>query len=580
MEQRIRITILSGDKAIRLFQSDDFILGWKRLSQIDKKTTILQEPGFVVPWYSCYAEVYCPVFCLGYNETEQLIGLMLLARHRKTGVIAHAGDQQAEYHGWLSYPEFDTFFPVECLIALKKRYCLRKWQWRYVPPDAPTQWFFSPRLVKHGIFNRYQKEDSPVWDLSDPTRLNKLMKNRAIRTKFNYFEKQGTVRFERIMDKDQTRRLMDVLGSQCDFRQGAAHNAIPFANDSHKAKFYIERQNYPEANHFSVLWVNDKILATHFGAADKKTAYLGLTSFDPTQSRKSPGSLLMVKLAERLHEDGYRYLDMTPGGDQYKRRFSNTVQTLYRPTFYFNKREKIKADVVDGLLSLMKRVMLLAGIEKHQFPEVRYFLSDLLALAKKSSIIETARALAFLAYEKRMSVYYRLEKDSPGFEETDKGELQTQKYEHLMLYEGTWPWISRRVLISSAQNMFVQGETLYSCVQDGKLIYFGWRSMHRKEHRLSGGNGVFESAQESILIHDFYLDPQVEEGGRLKQYLNRMVADSFKAGAKEVYAAVYQNQAEISSALRKMGFPHSFRHTENRFLGIVNKRDRFSRVQA
>ena len=580
MEQGIQTKILSGIKVVRLLQNDDFILAWKHLAQIDKKTTILQEPGFVIPWYACYAEVYSPVFCLGYDIAEKLIGLMPLALHRKTGAITHAGAQQAEYHGWLSYPEFGTFFPVECLIAIKKRYNPRKWQWRWVPPGAPTQWLFSPMLVKHGIFIRYQKEDSPVWDLDNPTKLNSLMKSRSIRSRFNYFKKQGEVRFERIIDKGQTRRLMDVLSSQCDFRQKAAHNATPFASDPHKAMFYIDRQNYPEANHFSVLWVNDKVLATHFGAADEKTAYLGLTSFDPTQSRKSPGNLLMVKLAERLCEEGYRYLDMTPGGDQYKSRFSNTSQTLYRPTFYFKKSEKIKADIGERVVSLVKRIMPLVGIKDYQFPEVRYFLSDLLGLAKKRSIIQTARALALLVYEKRTSFYYRLEKDPSGFEEADQLGLQTQKYEHLMLYEGNWPWINKRILLSSAQNMFMRGEILYSCIEDEKLAYSGWRSMHRKEHRLSGGDGTFKSAQESILIHDFYLEPQVEVGGRFKQYLNKMVADSFKAGAKEVYAAVYQNQAGISSALRKMGFSQSFRHTENRFLGIVNKRDRFPRAQS
>ena len=159
------------------------------------------------------------------------------------------------------------------------------------------------------------------------------------------------------------------------------------------------------------------------------------------------------------------------------------------------------------------------------------------------------------------------DKASYGFEETDQFRLQTQKYEHLMLYEGTWPWLNRRMLLSSSQKMFARGETLYSCVKDGKLAYFGWRSMLRKEHHLSGGDGIFESVQESILIHDFYLEPQVEEGGRLEQYLNKMVADSFKAGAKEVYVSVYQNQAEISSSLKKMGFSRSFRHTESRFFG-------------
>jgi len=567
MEQKIRISILSGDKAIRLFQNNDFMLNWKSLSKIDKKTTILQEPGFVVPWYSCYAEVYCPVFCLGYNETQQLIGLMLLARHRKTGVIAHAGNHQAEYHGWLSYPEFDTFFPVECLIAIKKRYNPRKWQWRWLPPGAPIQWFFSPTLSKYGISIRYQKENSPVWDLRDAARLKKLLKNKSDRNRLNRFKKKGALRLKRITDKNQTRQLMNVLGAQYDFRHKGAHNITPFASDPYKAEFYIERQNYPEDNHFIVLLLDDKPLASHFGAIDGQSILLGLPSFDPTESRNSPGSLFLIEMAKMLNEEGYRRIDLTPGEDQYKRRFSTSFQTLYAPVFYFNKLEKIRSDIVEVLTSLMKRIMLFVGIKDYQFPEVRYFLSDLLALPKKSSIIETARALALLVYEKRTSLYYRLEKDSYGFEETDQLRLQTQKYEHLMLYEGTWPWLNRRMLLSSSQKMFARGETLYSCVKDGKLAYFGWRSMLRKEHHLSGGDGIFESVQESILIHDFYLEPQVEEGGRLEQYLNKMVADSFKAGAKEVYVSVYQNQAEISSSLKKMGFSRSFRHTESRFFG-------------
>src|SRR4029077_14787197 len=120
----------------------------------------------------------------------------------------------------------------------------------------------------------------------------------------NRFKKQGGFYLERIRDKERTRQLFKVLRSQCDFRQEVTQGVRPFADNPRKEPFFLERQNFPESNHFTVLWSNGRPASCHVGACGKDTLLLGLTAYDPTESLNSPGKVHLIELARMLKEEG------------------------------------------------------------------------------------------------------------------------------------------------------------------------------------------------------------------------------------------------------------------------------------
>jgi CelD/BcsL family acetyltransferase involved in cellulose biosynthesis len=337
----LSITIIKDNKVFELLKNQQFLDEWKRLSEKDNKVTVIQEPAFVCTWYLQYRRVYSPVLVLGYDQNDQLVGLMPLAISLQYRYLTHAGDEQAEYHGWISEEKFDQEFPIQALVKIKNELDLREWQWRCIPPKANTNWLYSKHLAREKVYINSRTLESPILTVTNKAKVGKINANKSIKTKMNRFKKRGDFNITRITDKQQANKLFDTLAKQTDLRQQIIHQVAPFTVDKNKKQFFVERMNYPQDNHFTVLWSNDNPIAFHFGACDSDTVYLGLSSFDIQESKNSPGTLHLIKFIEMIEKEGYKYFDLTPGGDQYKERFSDDHQELVQPTYYFSRTKKI-----------------------------------------------------------------------------------------------------------------------------------------------------------------------------------------------------------------------------------------------
>jgi len=563
---KFTIKIIKDDDVLSLMNDDEFISSWSLLAKQDKKVTVIQEPPFVITWYKQYAAKYSPILCLGYDEHEKLVGLMPLAKRLDNGRISHAGDGHAEYHGWLSYNEIDETFPIKCVAAVKKAFNIKIWKWRWLPPGASVSWLFSKELNNENIYVKCKEQDSPLWDISDNEKLKKILKNKSIKTKINRYKKRGDYYLERIKDKERTRELINVLKTQCDFRQIAIHGNEPFADDTNKAGFFVERQDFPDSNHFVVLWVGEKPLAFHFGACDGKTAYLGLSSFDPVESKNSPGALLLIELAKMLLEEGYQYIDLTPGGDQYKDRFSTTYQKMFLPTFYFSRTDKLKTDIIEKLRTLSKKALIKLGMENPS--QVRQILNSIKGIPGSLREITAGEMLAKvgkLIYEKHVCLYYCLKRDEfPELEESYTG-VNVQNYKDILHYKDYGTQTPRRKFISEALRRFSNGETLYSIKREGSLVQCGWMAKIKDKFR----DVDISFPKESVMLYDFYNDPKSQQQGLYEQKLKQMLSDSYKAGTKEVYIAVPYDNSASKAVVEKTGFSLFCTSQRSRFLWLT-----------
>ena len=566
------LKIITGVEVWTLLEDEFFLSSWLELAKKDRKVTVSQEPPFVIPWYKQYTSTYVPILCLAYDKKGALAGLMPLAKNINDDTLTHAGAGEAEYHGWIAHPEIDEDFPAECLIKLKNTSNIKTWQWRWLGPKTPVKWLSSQLLTNEGIYVRLRTQASPLWDLSDKAKYEKILKNRALRSKVNRYKRKGPYYIERITDKERTRELIDILRIQFDFRREAVNNVRPFGDDPNKASFYIERQNYPDNNHFTVLWSDHRPIAFHFGACDHDTLYLGLSSYDPVESKNSPGTLLLIELGKMLFEAGYRYLDLTPGGDQYKERFANAYQKLVEPKFYFNKQEKIKDDIIHQIKFIAKNILSHVTTDPHRIRD----LPINLRVVKRMTPTKVFRRIIRLIYDNPTYLLYRLLTETVEISSVRDPEINVQKYADLLVYTESNPWTTRRDLLSEALKRFSAGETLYSIIKKGILVHYGWMTNGGEEHRFTEVDMTFNSPPASIILYDFYTEPQFRRQGLYQRNMKQMILDACEMGAKEIYIGVRPDNLVSRRTIEKVGFFLFRTFSKKRFLWICKKKSNIS----
>lgn len=570
----LEVKIVKGNKALELLRDNTFMARWEELANQSPKVTVIQEPPFVKTWYYQYSNKYQPILVLGVDTNSKVVGLLPLALSIKEKYLTHAGAVQAEYHGWLCQPAYDQDFPIQALIAIKRKLGLKKWQWSWIPPKSKVNWLHSKALRKENIHVRIALHDAPVLDLSDEQKVARLQKNRSIKTKINRYKKKSGLYIERIKTKEKALQVFDVLSSQCDFRQMARYQSAPFANDNNKKPFYIERMNFPEHNHFTILWTNNTPLAFHFGACDSTTVYLGLTSYNPLEERNSPGGILMIKLMELLREEGYRYLDLTPGEEVFKQNYSNLRQKLYKPMFCFSKREKLIADLGHFTRKAIKNSLAFAGAEPGN---VKNKLSGNIALLTKNpkvALSKMLRKLVLCLYMREVYSYYKLSvNDVSAINFQSAKSVNINNYEDLLLYNEANMGLSKTELLSQALGRFSSGEILFTIVENEVLVHYGWMTKGAKQNSFSDIDMVFNSHTNSIVLYNFFKDLNCS-GQRLSMMIiHKMLTECIQHDREELLIRTSEESSSSIREIENIGFRFYRKFRRVKFLG-------FNRVKA
>jgi hypothetical protein len=547
------IKIVNGKEAKDLLQDKSFKLQWKELALQDDKVTVIQEPSFVTTWYQQYENTYQPVFVLGLDKRSSLVGLIPLACSVKENRLTHAGDNQAEYHGWLCNKAVDQSFPIKALSALKSNNNLKEWRWRWLPPGSDINWLFAEELKREKIYVRITKQDSPLLDLHDEAKIKRLHRNRSIRTKINRYKNK--LQLEKITSYDRAKEVFGILADQCDFRQMAVHGVTPFTSDKNKKPFYVNRFRYPENNHFTVLWSEDIPIAFHFGACDSNTVYVGLSGYNPCEERNSPGSILYLKLIKLLKNEGYRYLDLTPGGDPYKEKYSNLHQKLYMPTFYFSGKRKQIADLKFFIRKTIKKGLNINPTNKNTWVKridtFRFIIKKVLS----TSPVITFGKLISLICPRTIHTLYRLTiKDQFLQDEQPDSAIKINNYSDLLKYNESSYWKSKRDLLFKALKRFSRGAALYTIVQNETLTHFGWIISGNDKSFLKVTGLKSEPPVNSVVFYDTIANPNYINHDSFTNVIKNIIALSRLSNTEEVFIQVSGNMGVFNKAIELAGF--------------------------
>jgi CelD/BcsL family acetyltransferase involved in cellulose biosynthesis len=548
----VRIACLSGAEARRRFADAGWLAAWRALVAAETRLALIQAPEFALPWYEAYGDAWEPLLVEGRDADGELVALMPLAR-RADGRLAHAGAEQAEYHGWLARAGRDAEFLPEACAALRAGPGFSAWKWRWLPPGTPVEALDG--LAERGLELVREARPAPVWELAEEEHLTRLEASRSTRSKKNRYKKRGEFGLERVRDAERTQALLVELARQCDFRQEVVHGVRPFADDPRKARFFAARQRFPEANHFSVLWCGEEPLAFHFGAADGRTCLYGLTSYAPHEGKHSPGTLLVLELARQLRAEGFACLDLTPGSDPYKQRFATGTRLLTRIALYASRPAGLRARA-----ALLARRAALGGDEEpdaarlQRAQRLQRGLREVRGELARRRLGGLARRAAGFVLERRELLCFATSAE-PRAARPAHGETRLDAWAELAAYSRSTPYPSRRVLLSEALERFADGGRLCTASGPRGLARLAWRLAPPRGELAEALVRVGWLAPEGVLLRvSPPLDGRADEGSAGACVARLLAEDAGAAGVVVVEEAGPRERAELEAlGLRVLG---------------------------
>lgn len=152
------------------------------------------------------------------------------------------------------------------------------------------------------------------------------------RRRWRRLREHGTPRIEIADSRERALGILQVTLVQKAERYRDTGRENPLADDAYR-EFYTRltaRHHQKGVVNVSALFLDEHVLATHWGCVHRGCFLWLMPSFDPAWGKVSPGRLLLDHLIEWSFREGLRAFDFTIGDEPYKATFANVSEGLYR----------------------------------------------------------------------------------------------------------------------------------------------------------------------------------------------------------------------------------------------------------
>lgn len=298
-------------------------------------------------------------------------------------IVEFLGGAQSDYQGPLIHNEWLAQLPkVELAWNLVQKslpphdvYHFVKLPSQWVSAKNPMLKIWAPRPQEYSYAARLP---SSIGEFQTQLRPKLRSDNDRQRRRLS---KVGVLEFEIPEDEAQRNSALEIMITQK--RTRCRMMGIPdLFSDSHIRQFYreiVEKTSNAGRIHFSVLRLDDEILATHWGAVYRNRFYFLMPTYDSQKwSPYSPGRLLLQNLIAWCIENRIEIFDFTIGGEEYKRDWCNEEMPLFehlRPissrgipyVIYIRLRRRARRN--KHIWSIIKTAYSLFRYEKHNAPK-------------------------------------------------------------------------------------------------------------------------------------------------------------------------------------------------------------------
>lgn len=537
---------MRGSDARALLDDPTFVSDWEALLTSCPWATAFQAPHFARTWYDVYRDVHEPMLVVQ-RVDGGLGGLLLLARHRETGEVAHVGTHHAEYHTWLAPEGSNQPFIVAALSALREL-DVPLVRFLFLAPETPLEW--TRELGPTGFMADVRWHSRGLMKVGEGSTIAASLKKSGNKSRLSRLKRAGEVEFVHIRTQDELAAAFDEIATQCDVRQGAVHDSLPFATDPLKRRLYLSLAKDPDVMHCTVLRAGGKVVASHLGLRSGDMVSLGLITHAPQYGRASPGKLLILFLGQLLGEQGLEWFDMTPG-EGYKDRFATdhddvaVLDLLLTPGL--QRRFRARRRVVTFGRKLGDRM------GRDLLGSLRSAGSKVRAHGPVGAVTRAvADGAAWVASREEFILLSRAT-DTP-LPEAPGTAVRFNELDDLLLYRPASQADPRLTdFLSTAVSRLERGDFMATVVEDGALIHCGWLSVDAKKvwptphHRLDIEGGI-SFLQEGFTHPE--ADPEVLRTSLIERL--RIASEQSKGGW--CGAAVLPGSAPSRKLLEELGF--------------------------
>ena len=541
---------MRGSHALEVLEDPAFQSEWRALHASCPWATVFQSPRFVLPWYRLYFKTQEPVV-IRKQSGDALVGLLLLARHRETGVLAHAGTHHAEYQTWLTTPDRQETFPAAAFELLRDAGIADRLSLLFLAPDTPLGWAEQDRTT-------YRFRTSIRWHKRGLVRLGPdsdvvtSFKKSSNKSRISRLRRIGPVSFEQVTDGATLEHFMPLIANQCDVRQGGRSATLPFGEDPLKAQLYLTYMRDPGLLHFTMLRAGDELLSTHIGVVDTVPS-LGLITYAPERGAYSPGKLLMMHLARMLGEQGYSEFDLTPGSP-YKDRFAThstmvaVMDVFLTPGSWATFRaERALASAGHWVGAKLGRDIK-ADVERAQRIVSRLRRAGPVKVARLAT-----RGLARLVASRREFRIYEYPVDAipDGVAIT----MNVNNLQDLLAYRAVSPSDPTIVeFLARAVDRMEDEQVVFTVAEDGLLLHYAW--LIPSTRRIGSDFGhVIDLDQEASVLWETYTHPSARGRGLHKaSLLSRLAYVRAKALTSTALIGVRADDTSERQDIEDVGF--------------------------
>jgi CelD/BcsL family acetyltransferase involved in cellulose biosynthesis len=552
-----QVDLVYGPTAEALLRDPQFLARWRALYAECPHATAYQAPGFVCAWYGVYRDQWKPVLVKSGDANGKLSGLWLLAHDPAANAIAHAGTHQAEYHAWLAAPGHDQGFLVAAWAELKGRFAFTTLRFKYLPDPGLVATLRSAL----GTANPFEAKshDRPLLTLNKEE-IRESFAKKSNKSRFNRIMKLGKVEFRRLTDPAELESAFGDLITFYDFRQGAVNNSTPFRSDPRKRQFHTELfAAEKDEVYVTGTFLDGKPIAAFWGTATAKMVHLGMIIYSPFLAKHSVGKLHIMQLSEKLLESDKAVLDLTPGGDAWKERFSNSHDKVAEAILYNSRLAYVKVAAQSGLLKLIKGGAARLGLSNDALKSV----ATRLRVAKPANAYRELRA--WVGCEREMTVY-RIDRALAKNPARD-GRFQRDSLGDLLLFAPAGPHASGQGILSSSLSRLENGESVVTLTKGGRLALYGWMAVDQTEYILEEVNQPMALPAGSAYIHDLWLHPNLKAEDDYRAAIGHILSLAFSDKTiQSAYMAVSADQTSHRKEIEAMGFAyHCSYHLASRY---------------
>lgn len=122
-------------------------------------------------------------------------------------------------------------------------------------------------------------------------------------------------------------------------------------------------------------------------------------------------------------------------------------------------------------------------------------------------------------------------------------------------FRQTERWLSAEAFAAEARTRIADGMRLYTAVQDGVLVHYGWLVPRQEEAQFSYVAQRYRFPPASAVLFNAYTHPAARGGGLHERSMRRRVADAAALpGTRHIYTAIESHNQVSRAVAERVGF--------------------------